>query len=220
MTKTETYDADYYERGLETGKSCYQNYRWIPELTIPMAMTMIDFLGIERGATVLDFGCSKGFLVKSLRLLGRHAYGVDISRYAIDNVDPAVKQYCFLKTSAFLKGNGFITDFDYCIAKDVFEHIPESELKPVLDWIDAKVMFAIIPLGSTETGFIAPANNMDVTHVTCHNVVWWGAMFKKAGWAVADFRYQVSGIKDSYYTKHPEAHGFFTLRRNYETIST
>ena len=71
------YNESYFERGLESGLSLYQNYRWIPELTIPMAMTIIDFLGIKRHQTILDFGCAKGFLVKAFRLLYRSAYGVD-----------------------------------------------------------------------------------------------------------------------------------------------
>ncbi len=49
----EFYDRDYYERGLASGKSNYDNYRWIPELTFPMAMTIIDVLGIRRGDRVL-----------------------------------------------------------------------------------------------------------------------------------------------------------------------
>ena len=207
---SEIYDADYFERGIETGKSCYQNYRWIPELTIPMAMTMIDFLGIKRGDTVLDYGCSKGYLVKALRLLGRHAFGVDISQYAIDNADLAVKQYCFLKPY-LLFGNP--RSFDFCIAKDVFEHIAENELKAVLEWIDARVLFAIIPLGDEHLGFYAPVNNMDVTHTTCWDEKWWDALFKKTSWVLTDFRFQIAGIKDSYYNKYPQAHGFFTLKR-------
>ncbi len=79
------YDADYYERGVESGKSCYSNYRWLPELTIPMAMVLIDTLGIRPGAgqRVLDFGCAKGFVTKALRMLRRDAWGIDISRYAL-----------------------------------------------------------------------------------------------------------------------------------------
>ena len=34
------YNQDYFERGIELGISGYNNYRWMPEFTIPMAMTM------------------------------------------------------------------------------------------------------------------------------------------------------------------------------------
>ena len=34
------YDKDYYENGVAKGISGYENYRWIPELTYPMAYTI------------------------------------------------------------------------------------------------------------------------------------------------------------------------------------
>jgi len=212
------YDKDYFERGIETGKSCYQNYRWMPEATMAMAMTLIDLLDIRRGDTVLDYGCAKGFLVKALRLLGREAWGVDVSEYAIANVDPLVKDLCFLKPDLGYWKAGYVPSakgfpelFDFCIVKDVFEHIPDDQLETALGWIQTKVLFAIIPLGDDGT-FRAPANNIDVTHVTCHDEDWWKRALSR-GWHVIDFDFKVEGIKDSYYGEWPEAHGFFTLIR-------
>lgn len=87
------YDEDYYERGIENGVSCYTNYRWLPELTIPMAATMIEYLGIDMGDRILDFGCAKGYLVKAFRLLHREAYGFDISDYARENAHDDIRKY-------------------------------------------------------------------------------------------------------------------------------
>ena len=201
------FDEDYFERGIETGKSCYQNYRWIPELTIPMAMTIIDHLGITRAQTILDSGCAKGFLVTALRLLYRQAWGIDASDYAIRTLDPAVRAYCFLGNSS--------TDarhYDICIAKDVFEHIPEEALPDTLRYINADVLFAIIPLGENGS-FRAHSNNLDPTHVTCRPHSWWLNAFTPWGWVVKDFTFKVPGIKDTYSGKYPEAHGFFVLEK-------
>ena len=96
------YDEDYFENGIKTGKSCYENYRWLPELTIPMAMTIIDLLKIQRFETVLDFGCAKGYLVKAFKLLYRNAFGVDASPYAIANCDSEVANRCFLMEEVFV----------------------------------------------------------------------------------------------------------------------
>ena len=52
------YDADYFLRGKETGKSLYENYRWLPDLTTPMVCSIISHLGIRSGDTILDFGCA------------------------------------------------------------------------------------------------------------------------------------------------------------------
>lgn len=87
------YGEDYFERGIQTGISLYENYRWMPELTIPFAMRIIDYLHIERGESILDVGCAKGYLVKAFKWLGRDAYGIDISSYAINNADTEIKSY-------------------------------------------------------------------------------------------------------------------------------
>ncbi len=83
----EEFDRDYFERGIASGKSLYENYRWIPELTIPMAMTYIDTLGLKKEDRILDFGCAKGYVVKALRMLHRKAWGCDVSDYAIESSD-------------------------------------------------------------------------------------------------------------------------------------
>lgn len=199
------YDEDYYKRGIETDKSCYFDYHWLPENTMSLAMTMIDYLGIEKDHAILDYGCSLGYLVKAFRLLHRKAWGVDISEYAISNVDPSVAQYCTLLPEIL------DTNFDFCIAKDVFEHIEENELPRTLNSINTNILFAVIPLG--ENGkYRAKANNFDITHVTCKPEKWWINLFTKNGWYLKDFLFQIPGIKDSY-NKILGAHGFFTLER-------
>lgn len=204
------YNAEYYERGLETGKSCYQNYRWIPELTVPMAMTIVDYLRIQRKETVLDFGCAKGYLVKALRWLYREAWGVDASEYAIKEADPEIKKFVRLATSECL--TGWNTWFQWCIAKDVFEHIPLELVGDTVKRITARMLFAVIPLG--ENGqFRAPANNMDITHVTCLPEDDWERIFGRCGWETIRMTFRIRGIKDSYAIEHPNAHGFFLFRR-------
>lgn len=204
----EVYGEDYYERGLAIGISGYSNYRWMPELTIPLAMTMIDHLGIERGQSVLDFGCAKGYLVRALRLLYRDAWGVDISTYAIANVDLDTKEFCFINNSQ----NPLMSMnvFDFCIAKDVFEHINEDYIGSTLKSIPANKMLVIIPLG--ENGkFKVPVNNLDVTHVICKDELWWIHKFSENGFTVTDFTHHIRGIKDAYVKKYPKGHGVFTL---------
>ena len=49
------YDEEYFERGIESHKSCYTNYRWIPELTIPLAFRLIEYLRISSSEKILDF---------------------------------------------------------------------------------------------------------------------------------------------------------------------
>lgn len=208
------YNESYFERGLESGLSLYQNYRWIPELTIPMAMTIIDFLGIKRHQTILDFGCAKGFLVKAFRLLYRSAYGVDISEYAIKSADLDVRRFCMQKNGPVYSDRklGFPSSFDFCIAKDVFEHLSPLELSDELYTVPSDRLFAVIPLGE-EGSYRATANDLDVTHQLCETEQWWVEFFITNGWIVKDMRLHIPGIKDHYYDRFPTSHGFFTIER-------
>ena len=79
------FDKDYFTDGIAKGISCYENYRWIPELTYPMANSIFTFLNLKRNSNVLEYGCANGFLVKCLKDFGVNAYGIDISNYAISN---------------------------------------------------------------------------------------------------------------------------------------
>lgn len=206
MSNANFFDSDYYERGLQTGKSCYQNYIWMPELTIPLAMTIIDYLKIESNHTILDYGCSKGYLVKAFRMLHRQAWGVDISEYALSCVPEDIKQYCFME-------NGLLyvnIIFDYCVAKDVFEHMEISDLKRTLETLKANVLFAIIPLGRNGK-YNAEMNNMDISHIICEDEIWWTDFFSSLHWDLLKFSFSVEGIKNSY-VSIPEAHGFFVLK--------
>jgi SAM-dependent methyltransferase len=164
QTKTVFYGEDYFERGVQSGVSLYQNYSWMPELTIPMAMTIVDHLSIPRGAMVLDYGCAKGFLVKALRWLGRSAFGVDISEYAVKNADPEVKEFVGQEIPG-----GF--HFDYVIAKDVLEHMPLEDILRFLDSLDASNIFVVVPLGDG-TRYHVPAYELDKTHIVRQPLEW------------------------------------------------
>jgi SAM-dependent methyltransferase len=204
------YDEDYFENGIKTGKSCYENYRWLPELTIPMAMTIIDLLKIQRFETVLDFGCAKGYLVKAFKLLYRNAFGVDVSPYAIENCDPEVSNRCFL-IGSHMEEDYIPSNFSFCVAKDVFEHLEEDELEDTLKNIRARILFVIVPLG--ENGkYRAPANEVDITHKIRETEQWWITMFIRNGWSLEDWRFKVDGIKENYRT-YKKSTGFFILSK-------
>ena len=207
--ESEMYDANYYLYGVESGRSNYSNYRWLPEMTLSLAMTMIDFLDIKKDQTILDYGCALGYLVKAFRLLHRQAWGVDTSSFAIENLDPAVRKYCFLLDGNIVKECP--VTFDLCIAKDVFEHIKKGDLLSVVNHIPARKMFVIVPLGENNKYF-APANNMDITHIICEDLDWWNSVFENA-WQIKWKGYRVDGIKEPYYKNYPKAHGFLVLDR-------
>lgn len=147
--------------------------------------------------------CSKGYLVKAFRLLHRKAWGVDISDYALSQVPNDVKEFCSPVNLLDKR------EFDFCIAKDVFEHIEPNVLSTVLHCIKAKEMLVIVPLGSNGQYF-ASANNFDKSHIICEDDLWWVDFFTTNNWDLIEISYKIEGIKDNY-SVIPKAHGFFRL---------
>jgi hypothetical protein len=177
-----------------------------------MAMTLIDKLKIERHHTILDFGCAKGYLVKAFRLLYRQAWGVDASTYAIECVDPSVKEHCFLSSPSFSAcvGRNLPKFFDFCISKDVFEHIPLDYLKAIIKTIPAYTMFVVVPLGDGEKYYV-PAYHLDKSHIHMQPLEWWEILFQDLGWSVIESEYKVRGIKDKW-SNYQQGNGFLTLK--------
>jgi SAM-dependent methyltransferase len=212
-TQPKFYDSDYYDRGIETGKSLYTNFRWLPDFTMPLVMSYIDFLGITRDHKVLDYGCGKGgYVVKALRLLYRKAWGCDVSEYAVNSADNDTRQYLRVAD----EGNviPFDQTFDFIISKDVFEHLNEEILTRTLLEMTKKgrTLFAIVPLGKSEK-YVIPAYELDVTHLLRKDKDWWTSIFEKNGWKVEQFSFYIPGIKESW-ANFPEGNGFFLLQNS------
>ena len=210
------FDKDYFERGLQTGKSMYENYRWIPELTIPLAHEIIQYLGITRDQCILDFGCAKGYLVKAFRLLHYTAHGVDISDYALKEAPADVRDHLTRikrnEDDIYGKDISNLPVYDWIIAKDVFEHIGINELTSLLINLSTitKRMFVIVPLGENGV-YNAGTNDLDPSHVICENYQWWCDFFVGSGFKIDDVQNNIPYMKEAY-KDIPNAHGFFKLK--------
>lgn len=209
MANQEQFDADYYERGIESGKSLYTDYRWLPDLTLPMTQALIENLGIHPTDTILDFGCAKGYVVKAFRQLGYRAFGMDMSEYAIANADPEI--------AAFVTCNGFPhecpLEVDWVIAKDVLEHIEEAECLEVLKELRAvtKNIFIAVPLGNG-VRYIIPEMEKDVTHRIRQPLWWWTGLVEEAGFKIVSSAFTMPGIKENWTRKTPFGNGFIVAR--------
>lgn len=207
-----TFNEEYYERGEALGLSCYSNYRWLPELTIPMAHEMVSQLGIRRWDTILDHGCAKGFLVRALRFLHYKAWGVDVSAYAISSAPVEVKQFVSaINAPCQVPGSPPPKEFDWTISKDVLEHVPYDELRSVLGYIRemTRHAFVSVPLGDGKT-YNAPEYERDVTHIIRENTGWWSRQFEGAGLSVESVQTDMPYVKKS---RCKESDGFFVLSR-------
>lgn len=189
LSRKSIYNQNYYERGIQTGLSLYTDFHWIPELTIPMAMAIIDYLGIKRGQRIYDHGCAKGYMVKAFRWLGREAYGSDISEYALSKADPDVTK--------FLSKDPPKQHFHFTISKDTLEHMQLKDIKRLLTKLDSNVLFVIVPLGDGKRYFI-PAYELDKTHIHKQPLDWWIDLIKYCGWKIKSAVPLVPGIKDNW----------------------
>lgn len=198
------FNEDYYERGIEKGISGYTNYRWIPELTIPLAARMIEYLGIQQDDKILDYGCAKGYLVYAFRLLHREAYGYDISDYALSCAPREVESYI----SNTLDCEKM---YDWVIAKDVFEHLEKETLEQLLDRLRkmTKKLFVIVPLGENGN-YVVPAYEHDVTHIIREDLDWWKEIMCKHNFKVVSAEYKVRFIKENY-ANYDKGNGFLVL---------
>lgn len=203
------YTADYYERGKETGLSNYTDYSWKPELTVPACKKIAEYLGMRPGDSIVDAGCSKGFYVKAMRMLGYRAFGFDISEYAIATADPEIKEY----VSRLMPKRAFC----WATLKDVCEHIPPQDLFTLIGTFNDRVtngMLIIVPLADRRDGkYIREEDEADKTHVIRWPLNDWISFLEEAA---PDFNvnasYNIHGIKPAASSVRHSC-GFFTLIR-------
>jgi SAM-dependent methyltransferase len=202
------YNEDYYENGVQLGISGYANYRWMPDLTIPMAKTIAKYLALDKGKHgILDFGCAKGFLVKAFTDLGYKCEGTDISKYALEKAPEDVRGKLF----EYSEDNLFGRFYDTVVAKDVFEHIDPTVLSSILYELQkvSDRLFVVVPLGDGEK-YVVPEYESDITHVIREDKDWWIDFFQLNGYKVQYFSYLMDGLKDNW-SHYPEGNGFFIL---------
>lgn len=205
------YTEDYYLRGKETGLSNYENYRWLPDQTLPFARHLQWHLGLKADDVILEMGAARGFLVKALRMNGLNARGMDISKWAVENCDPEVKPYMSLElvTAPMI--------YDWVIAKDCWEHIDKAELEeliPKLGQSCRKGIFIVVPLTSYTNGeYLRPEDEADPTHKIRFTLPDWLLFLTEL---LPDFNvsgsYHIHGIKPASVQKRQSC-GFFTMTR-------
>ena len=188
------FDETYYENGVSSGISCYENYRWIPERSFLEAAAFIRYVEIGSESKIIDVGCAKGFLVKALRMLGIIADGCDISEYAIDFA-PFGCWNCSSK-EAWEKRKDWYTN---ALLKDTLEHCTYEELPILLECIlkIAEYFTCIVPLGN-DGNYNIKEYHKDISHIIIEDETWWRNTFEHNGWEIIKEDYRVVGLKDNW----------------------
>ena len=201
----EEFDREYFEQGPMTGKSLYTNYRWLPELTLPLCHHLVTYCGMMQEDRILDFGCAKGYVVHGLRLLGYDAHGVDVSEYAISQAPKEVNGY----VTTIEPFEEISADYDWVICKDILEHLPYESIDDQLQLLaDCTTnLIAMVPLGDGQKYYIE-AYEQDVTHIIREDLKWWEDRFFRNGFNVDVVTYDMGPFKINWQI-HPQGNGLF-----------
>ncbi len=118
---------------IDYGADYYRHYCGIPYERSEHWLTFFGQIadGIVRNlhpTSVLDAGCAMGFLVEALHARGVDAWGIDISEYAISQVDESVRDRCRVASFA----EPLDRRYDLIISIEVLEHIPPAETDRVI----------------------------------------------------------------------------------------
>ena len=120
------YGKEYFDGPREYGYGGY-NYdgRWKP-----VAKDIMKHYNLSKKSKVLDIGCAKGFLVKDLVDLGIDAYGLDISKYAIENAQLDIKDRLTVGSAEKLpfKDN----EFDFVISINAIHNLNRNLCKKAI----------------------------------------------------------------------------------------
>ena len=205
MYNRDEFDREYFEQGPMTGKSLYTNYRWLPELTLPLCHHLVTYYGMMPEDRILDFGCAKGYVVHGLRLLGYDAHGIDVSEYAISQSPREVNGYV-TKIEPFEK---ISINYDWVICKDILEHLPYESIDEQLQLLAdcTKKLIAMVPLGDGHKYYIE-AYEQDVTHIIREDLKWWEERFFRNGFNVDEMTYDMGPFKKNWQI-HPQGNGLF-----------
>lgn len=130
-------DAGFYDREYFTGKKGGHRFAHAESI---FGKLFHSALNLYRAALIkiffnpkncLDVGAGTGGLVAALRLLGIDAYGVDISKYAVEEADKNIKRY--LKNADIINIPYPDNSFDLVVTYDVLQHVERSKIKKAVE---------------------------------------------------------------------------------------
>ena len=127
------WDFDYWDgdRRINYGGYKYMEGRWEK-----VAKLMIDHYGLKAGDKILDIGCGKGFLLYDFTkiLPGIEIYGIDVSKYALENSKEEIKDKLIYSNATSLPYEDNYFDFVFSLntfhnleCYDLFDALKEME---------------------------------------------------------------------------------------------
>jgi GT2 family glycosyltransferase len=119
--------------------------------------------------SVMDVGCAMGFLVEALRERNVEAFGIDISEFAIGEIGPEIKPFCWVASVL----DPFPRDYDLMVCIEVLEHLKPEEADRAVSNLckySTQVLFS-----ST------PSDFKEATHFNVQPPHYWSEHFARHG---------------------------------------
>lgn len=171
--RSDLYPASYFEGG---GDSNYVNYGndpgWDPTAAVLTSL-------VAPNAPILEVGCATGWFVRAARQYGLHAYGVDISAWAIAHPADGVKGFISEKSVLDLDEGKFAA----VVSWEMLEHVPAEDVPAALAAMKEQLLpggwlIHRIALADSEHDHHA---DDDKTHFTVVEREWWLGQFENLG---------------------------------------
>ena len=127
------FDIEYFDKSRLTG---YGGYKYIPGFWENTVKKIYEYYNLKDGDKVLDAGCAKGFMLYEFRKFfpKLELYGIDVSKYAIDNAKQEVKQNCAVGNVNNIKFEDNF--FDLVISINTIHNLPLIDCRMALREID------------------------------------------------------------------------------------
>lgn len=150
--------------------------RTLEDKNFKMSLQWIDFFEPKK---VLDVGCGVGNFVRAFREYGIETFGIDLSKYAIEEASSEVKKYLKVENCTMLGHHrNFYKDFDLVMSIDLMEHLNLKEIDLTIDGLvsvtNKYLLLSICMFGD-------PNFELDETHITKRTREWWVYQFEKRG---------------------------------------
>lgn len=119
------WDYDYWDGDRRV---CYGGYHYKEGYWTDVAKNLVDIYDLKPSSNILEIGCGKGFLLYEISRLipGVRVYGLDVSKYAIENSPESIRLNLTQGSAAKLPYRNF--QFDLAFSLNTFHNLYCPEL--------------------------------------------------------------------------------------------